>query len=52
MKDWYYYSLMLYSTDLVMNICSEYERPSDVPDDVLTELKNELVTTLRGNDFF
>jgi hypothetical protein len=52
MKDWYYYSLMLYSTDLVMDFCAEYEHPSDVPEEILAELKNELVETLRENDFY
>lgn len=50
MKDWYYYSLLINSLEILMDLCAEYERPEDVPDEVLEDLKIELVQNLMEDD--
>lgn len=50
MKDWYYYSLLINSLETLMDLCAEYESPSDVPDEILDELKIELVDKLMEDD--
>jgi len=50
MADWYYYSLMIQSPEMLMDLCAEYHDPGDVPDDLLEELKTELVEKLREDD--
>jgi len=50
MKDWYYYSLLINSLEILMDLCAEYERPEDVPAETLAELKIELVEKLMEDD--
>ena len=50
MKDWYYYSLLINSLELLMDLCAEYESPEDVPAETLVELKIELVEKLMEDD--
>jgi len=50
MKDWYYYSLLINSLEILMDLCSEYESPEDVPEDVLEQLKTELAENLNEHD--
>jgi len=50
MKDWYYYSLLINSLELLMDLCAEYENPEDVPDEILEELKSELKEKLMEDD--
>ncbi|HNX24616.1 MAG TPA: hypothetical protein PKG60_11260 [Spirochaetota bacterium] len=50
MKDWYYYSLLVNSLEILMDLCAEYESPEDVPDEVLSELKIELKEKLMEDD--
>jgi hypothetical protein len=52
MKDWYYYSLLINSLELTMELCAEYESPRDVPDEILAELKIELETKSREYELF
>jgi len=49
-KDWYYYSLLINSLEILMDLCAEYESPGDVPDEVLANLKIELVEKLMEDD--
>lgn len=48
--DWYYYSLLINCIEILMDLCSEYEEPSDVPESVLDDLKDELVKKLHEDD--
>jgi len=50
MKDWYYYSLLINSLEILMDLCAEYESPEDLPEDILEELKKELVKNLMEDD--
>ena len=50
MGDWYYYSLLINCIEILMNLCSEYEHPSDIPVNVLEDLKLELVKKLNEDD--
>ena len=50
MGDWYYYSLLINCIEILMDLCSEYEYPSDMPGSVLEELKLELVNKLNEDD--
>jgi hypothetical protein len=50
MKDWYYYSLLINSLDILVDLCAEYESPEDVPAEVLEELKIELKKMLMEED--
>jgi hypothetical protein len=50
MKDWYYYSLLINSLEILMDLYAEYERPEDVPAEVLDDLKIELVRNLMEDD--
>lgn len=50
MKDWYYYSLLINSLEILMDLCAEYESPEDVPSGILAELKIELVENLMEDD--
>ena len=50
MQDWFYYSLLINSTDIVTRLCSEYSSPKDVPEDTLGELKIELRRRLSEED--
>jgi hypothetical protein len=50
MKDWYYYSLLINSLEILMDLCAEYESPRDVPDEILAELKIELTEKLMDDD--
>ena len=52
MKDWYYYSLLLNSPELIADLCAEYESPNDIPAKVLEKLKTELESNLKENAFF
>jgi hypothetical protein len=52
MKDWYYYSLLINSTELVLELCAEYGSPDDVPGKTLSDLKEELEERLRENELF
>ncbi len=48
--DWYYYSLLINSIELIKDICADYTSPGDVPEERLMELKKELITNLREED--
>lgn len=50
MQDWYYYSLLINSLEIIMDLCAGYDRPCDVPDEVLDDLKTELVKNLIEDD--
>lgn len=50
MKDWYYYSLLINSLEILIDLCAEYESPKDVPENVLSELKIELKEKLMEDD--
>ena len=50
MKDWYYYSLFINSTELVTKLCAEYSSPKDIGEDTLDELKTELRRRLLEED--
>jgi len=50
MKDWYYYSLLINSLEILMDLCAEYESPQDVPEEILEELKIELKEKLLEDD--
>ena len=50
MKDWYYYSLLINSLEILMDLCADYESPEDVPEEILAELKLELVEKLMEDD--
>lgn len=50
MKDWYYYSLLINSLEILMELCAEYEAPGDVPGEIIAELKLELVRNLMEDD--
>lgn len=52
MKDWYYYSLLINSPELVLDLCAEYESPDDVPEETLSILKAELEERLIENELF
>jgi hypothetical protein len=48
--DWYYYSLLINCTDILSELCSDYEKPRDVPRNIFKELKLELVKKLNEDD--
>lgn len=50
MKDWYYYSLLINSLEILMDLCAEYESPHDVQEEILEELKIELKEKLFEDD--
>ena len=50
MKDWFYYSLLVNSPELVTRLCAEYSSPKDISDDTLDELKIELQRRLSEED--
>jgi len=50
MKDWYYYSLLVNSPELVTRLCAEYNTPNDITEDILSELKIELQRRLLEED--
>ena len=50
MKEWYYYSLLIKSPEILMDLCAEYDDPDDVPGGVLEELKIELADSLFEDD--
>ena len=50
MKDWYYYSLIINSAELLIDLCADYGNPDDVPDDILEDLKDELTSDLPDTD--
>ena len=50
MRDWYYYSLLINCTEIIMELCAEYDSPGDVPEKVLDELRLELVKKLNEDD--
>ena len=50
MGDWYYYSLLINCIDVLAELCSDYEKPRDIPTDILKELKVELVKKLNEDD--
>ena len=52
MKDWYYYSLLINSLEMTMDLCAEYGSPADVPEEIIEELKIELAAKVRENELF
>ncbi len=50
MRDWYYYSLLINSLELLMELCAEYETPENVPPEILEELKIDLIGKLMEDD--
>ena len=50
MKDWFYYSLLINSPELLTKLCAEYGTPKDISDDSLNELKTELRRRLSEED--
>ncbi len=42
MQDWYYYSLLINSPDVLLELYAEYGEPGNVPEDVLENLQDEL----------
>lgn len=50
MGDWYYYSLLINDIEAVQNICAEYDNPSDVPEDEIEILKEELMERFIAED--
>jgi len=42
MHDWYYYSILINSPDVIQELCADYGSPDEVPEDVLDNLKFEL----------
>jgi hypothetical protein len=50
MKDWYYYSLLIMSTETLAALCADYESPRNVPADVLESLKCDLPGQLQDTD--
>ncbi|MCL1833249.1 MAG: hypothetical protein FWG49_01980 [Leptospirales bacterium] len=50
MQDWYYYSLLVNSPEIVTRLCAEYTASKDIPEDALIELKIELRRRLLEED--
>lgn len=50
MGDWYYYSLLINCIDILTDLCAEYDHPSDIPGNVIEDLKLELVKKLHEDD--
>lgn len=50
MKDWYYYSLLINSLEILMDLCAEYENPKDISSETLAALKIELTEKLMQDD--
>jgi len=50
MKDWYYYSLLINSPEIVTRLCAEYSVPENITEDALGELKIELKRRLLEDD--
>jgi hypothetical protein len=50
MKDWYYYSLLVNSLEIVKKLYAEYKTPKDITEDTLDELKIELRRRLMEED--
>lgn len=49
-RDWYYYSLLINSPDIVMELCAEYDDPREIPAETVEELKTELREKLMEDD--
>lgn len=52
MQDWYYYSLLINSPDIIMELCAEYDNPDDISPELLAELKINLTEKITDGDFF
>ena len=50
MQDWYYYSLLVNSPEIVIKLCAEYTASKDIPEDAFIELKTELRRRLLEED--
>ena len=50
MKDWVYYSLLIKSLEILTDLTVEYDHPKDVPDEILQELKIDLIKSLMEDD--
>lgn len=50
MQDWYYYSLLINCIDILVELCADYDSPSDVDEERLDELKLELAEKLHEED--
>jgi hypothetical protein len=50
MNDWYFYSLLVNSPEIVTKLCAEYSSPKDMPEDTFIELKVELKRRLLEED--
>ncbi|MBN1501199.1 MAG: hypothetical protein JW982_13640 [Spirochaetes bacterium] len=50
MHDWYYYSLLIYNIDILLDLYAEHQIPGDVPDDILESVKAELEQKLLDED--
>lgn len=50
MGDWYYYSLLLNDIEALQDLCSDYESAGDVPDDVLEQLREDLLERFIAED--
>jgi len=50
MKDWYYYSLLVNSPEIVKKLYAEYNTPEDISENIIEELKIELRNRLLEED--
>ena len=51
MKDWFYYSLLINDIEAVQDLCASYSSPDDVPEDVLDELKEDILDRFVAEDW-
>ena len=50
MRDWYWYSLLINDIELLQELCAEYDRPEDVPEDEMERMRSDLLDFFREED--
>ncbi len=50
MGDWFFYSLLIYNIEILLNLRAEYHSPDDVPEEILSDIKAELEQKLLDED--
>jgi len=50
MADWYYYGLLINDIETLQDLCAQYERPEDVPEDELEPLRDRLIQFFMDED--
>lgn len=50
MRDWYWYGLLINDIESLQDLCAQYERPEDVPEEEMEQLKERLIQFFMDED--